>query len=154
MPTEHILNGRRIRGLTLWRPWPWAFTHADKRVENRPWKPPSLILGGYVALHAGLRFDQGACANMHNGLFGPAAAAIDHRMSAHPSGLIVAVAKVTSFHPHEGKPNGWEFGPYVWHLPVVSVLPTPVRCKGAQGLWRLSAGVFAEVQEQLERTPE
>jgi hypothetical protein len=152
MPIERTLNGRRIRGLTLWRPWPWAFTHAGKRVENRPWKPPSTILGGYVALHAGLKFDHGACVGMQEGLFGPAAATINPRDTAHPQSVIVAVAKVEGFKEHVGDPEGWAFGPFVWKMPNLMILPAHIPCKGAQGLWRLPDGVFNAVADQMEGT--
>ena len=45
-----------IRGLSLTRPWPFAFVNGpeplQKRVENRSWKPPQFIIGNYLALHA------------------------------------------------------------------------------------------------------
>ena len=62
------LRGMPIRGLTLWRPWPWAFTHADKRVENRPRKPPAYMIGGYLALHSGKHFDHSALVAMQEGM--------------------------------------------------------------------------------------
>lgn len=65
MTTDATIDGRIVRGLTLWRPWPAAFTHADKRVENRPWRAPRWLhlddgsevhcvrvrLGGSTVLH-------------------------------------------------------------------------------------------------------
>lgn len=157
MPGEHTLNGRRVRGLTLWRPWPWTFTHADKRVENRSWKPPDTIVGGYLALHAGLKFDSHACLGMQNGEFGAAAVRIDPREGAHPHGVIVAVARLEGFHMSAGQgrlpgDDLWEFGPYVWRTPNVQRLSTPVDCKGAQGLWKLPQDVFEAVAAQIEGT--
>lgn len=52
---------RRIRALTLWPEWVPAFTHMQKRVENRPWAPTADLIKGMferetprLALHAGV----------------------------------------------------------------------------------------------------
>ncbi len=54
---------RQIRGLSLTRPWPWAFVNGprelQKRVENRSKKPPAALVGHYVALHAAQSWDEG-----------------------------------------------------------------------------------------------
>lgn len=146
---EQTINGRRIRGLTLWRPWPWAFTKADKRVENRKWPPPSVVVGGYLALHAGLKFDLEAAVMMQDGDFGAAATEIPMKSEDHPASVIVAVAKVEGYHEHFGDPKLWEFGPYVWRLDELVEMKTPVPCKGHQGLWRLPPDVFEQVAEQM-----
>lgn len=45
-----------LRALTLWPEWIPAFTHLDKRTENRPWALPSTVeLGEPIVLHAGAR---------------------------------------------------------------------------------------------------
>lgn len=46
-----------MRALSLWRPWPWAFIHGDKRIENRPWE---IKFRGDVVFQAAQRFDFGA----------------------------------------------------------------------------------------------
>lgn len=153
--TESILHGRRIRGLTLWRPWPWAFTHADKRVENRPWPAPRWIVGGYVALHAGKTFDKDAARDMHDHCYTAAADNVPTDPAAHPDSVIVAVARVTGCHVHIGappkgtEPIPWAFGPYVWELPDVVTLGEPVPCRGAQGLWKLPPDVLERVAAQM-----
>jgi hypothetical protein len=45
-----------IRGLTLWRPWPWSILVGSKRIENRPWWHKN-VEGSWIALHAGKRWD-------------------------------------------------------------------------------------------------
>ncbi len=146
--TDRTLNGRRIRGLTLHRPWPWAFTHGGKRVENRTWKPPPTIVGGYIALHAGKRFDPIAAERIYYGDFG-VHPHLSRSPDAHPHSVIVAVAKLVGFREHHSSdPEGWAFGPYVWKLPDVTLLSEPVPCKGAQGLWKLPDDVFDAVARQ------
>jgi hypothetical protein len=44
-----------VRGISLWRPWPWCFTHADKRVENRG---HAVDFRGDVVFHAAKRWDE------------------------------------------------------------------------------------------------
>jgi hypothetical protein len=48
-----------IRGLSLTRPWPFAFGQVPvpKRVENRGWKPKDWV-GHYIALHAAKSWDE------------------------------------------------------------------------------------------------
>lgn len=41
------------RAITLWPEWGVAFTNLDKRVENRPMKPPKNLIGKRVAFHMG-----------------------------------------------------------------------------------------------------
>jgi len=150
----NLINGRLVRGLTLWRPWPWAFVHAGKRIENRDWPAPKWMIGGYLALHAGKHFDHHACADMREGLFSAAARACPEDKHAHPDSVVFAIAQVTGFyklqtpHPRRGK-DPFAFGPYVWQTPDVIVLPRPVPCAGKQGLWILPDAVFAQVAEQL-----
>lgn len=149
--TEHTLDGRLVRGLTLWRPWPWAFLHADKPVENRTWAPPAWMIGGWVALHAGKHFDTDAANSMANGYFGDAAKAVPIEPATHPHSVIVAVAPLVGC---KGRPARlacpWSFGPKCWLLPPERLHPLalPVPCRGARGLWRLPDPVFAQVEAQ------
>lgn len=43
----------------------------------------------------------------------------------------------------------WDVGPIGWRLEEIAVLPRPVRCNGAQGLWRIEADLFVELQRQI-----
>lgn len=156
MPGVELVNGTEIRGLTLWRPWPWAFTHADKRVENRTWATPRWLLGKYLALHAGKKWDQPSVDQMLAGEFGHAARAISPLPADHPHSVIVAVVQVTGCYepgPGLGTRDPWAFGPFCWITPYVRTLPEPVPCKGARGLWTLPQHVFENVRDQLARLP-
>lgn len=54
---------RPLYALTLWRPWSHALLCSPgecahpKNVENRAWVPPLALLGRYVAIHAGKKYD-------------------------------------------------------------------------------------------------
>lgn len=149
------IHADRIRGLTLWRPWPWTFTHADKRVENRQRRPPNAVVGNWLALHSGLHWDNDAWCSMSTGQFGEKARAVPPERF-HLSGVITCVVRVErvtvigATHELPGVRDGahdpWTFGPVVIHTPDVIKLPTPVQCKGAQGYWKLTPEVFAAVR--------
>ncbi len=156
-----LLEPDQIRGLTLWRPWPWAFTHADKRVENRPRRPPRALR--YLAFHSGLTFDADAAIRMWEGRYGTAAKAVWCDSEAHPHSVITFVARVDGVREVKDDLGGrlryvdtmqpvtrpWVTGPVVIETPEVIVLPTPVACKGAQGYWRLPPDVFQQVRDQV-----
>lgn len=46
------------------------------------------------------------------------------------------------------EPDPWFEGPYGWRLDGLFVLPDPVPCKGAQGLWDLPHDVQGRVRIQ------
>lgn len=43
----------------------------------------------------------------------------------------------------------WFMGPYGWILDEVIALPSPVHCKGMQGLWTVPADIEALMRAQL-----
>lgn len=121
-----------LSGLTLWQPWAWAVAHGSKRIENRPWRPWPSIVGKLLAIHAAAKVDvvdeeyaaEWICAR--TGLVVPAASTL-------PRGAIVAVARVTGSVAASSDP--WFVGPFGWQLDQVVALPTPLPCRGRQGLW-------------------
>ena len=119
-----------MRGLTLWRPWPWTILHwpsgaatgvGPKRIENRTKPPPSGIVGGEpIALHAGKVFDWEAVPFIRDRLGAHPAAAFMTRDAAyprtdgsepvrmvHPEGAIQGTARVTGWiHVEKGRVIG------------------------------------------------
>jgi len=151
---EPTIEGRIVRGLTLTRPWPWAFLHAGKRVENRNWAPPGFMLGGWLALHAGLGFDFAALEKFVGGRFGELAERVPTDRNAHPCGVIFALAGLRGHYvldATEHSADPWAFGPEVWELPghLFRPLAEPVPCRGFQKLWKLPADVFHQVAAQV-----
>lgn len=135
----------RVRGLTLTRPWPWAFASAGKRVENRSWRPPSYCALQWIALHAGQGFDREVIELFRAGEFGDLALAVPEQEHEHPKGAIVALARigdVTYLDAEDRSPDRWAFGPVVWCFDRVLILREPVPCRGFQGLWRPPAAVL------------
>jgi len=128
-----------MRALSLWRPWPWAFFHAGKRVENRSWPPPAGIIGEWVAMHAAQRYDVDAAVRMLNGDFG-ASAIMCPRDDDHPTGIVGAFLVHGAFELGSTRRVGrvtaadmlsrYAFGPWCWVTPNVIQLAEPIPCKG------------------------
>lgn len=153
-----------IRGLTLLRPWPWAFLngpeHKQKRVENRTWHPPKDT--DWIALHSGKGWDPQGAEYIHRatGIALPAE-------SEHPSSQIYAVCRlegVFEFRPDIGinidfdlvEPSIslWAFGPYCWVISDLVPLVNPIACSGAQGLWKISErpGLMGQLEKSYRES--
>lgn len=134
--------------LTLHRPWPWAICYANKRVENRTWKPPAKVIGQWVAIHAGATFDGTAAAYICSEI--DRACGINSR--DHATG-IVALAKVTGFVESidalPSEQRRWWIGPVGWVLSEVIVLETPVVVAGKQGLWKVEGEALEQCRAQF-----
>lgn len=156
-----------MRALTLWPEWAWMVAHCGKDVENRGWGPPPWILGHRLAIHAGRNVGgkPGAAAYREgtDAVRGMAArAGLDpspladwlndlHRGLSNATSAILAVATISA-PPAVGSSSGWAVpGANHWILGDVVVLPEPVRCRGAQGLWVLPRDVEAAVLSQMYR---
>jgi hypothetical protein len=145
-PLEWDRIAARVRGLTLTRPWPWAFAHAGKRVENRTWKPSPQSAPQWIALHAGRGFDSEVIDMFRCGEFGAAARGVPVSRRDHVESAIVALARLGAVRTlcdccHTYTDGGrvadpWTFGPVAWCFDRVLILREPVPCRGFQGLWR------------------
>jgi hypothetical protein len=146
--------------LTLWPEWAWCICYLGKRVENRTWlpQPGQLRPGDRFAIHAGA---EGAGVGWRERLLLAAATAeqarrwrgevctvdtkwgtnlvLDGHLIPNPLRSVVAVATYTGqVRPDRADP--WVAENQIqWGLGDVIVLPRPVPCRGAQGLWRLPA---------------
>lgn len=141
--------------LSLWRPWPWAFAHVGKPVENRRWPMPRYLAGQELAMHAALRFDEPALLKMREGAFGEAAQAVP--ATQHPTGVVgvftfVDCVPLGDIDIDDPLAVTWSFGPWCWRVKPGSVrmLPVPIACPGRQGLWQLPRAVEEDVRRQLE----
>lgn len=165
-----MMSEQRL-ALTLWPEWAWAIAHRGKDIENRTWRPPEYLIGKWLAIHAGKHIggrpgDTALLEGLQDLLeMGEEAGAeipvFSDLIPQIATSAVVAVVKVRgSIH---GDAKGWYAGPetcnahgsvvpnYGWQLDNVLVLPQPVPCKGAQGLWLPPPDVLAGVREQLAR---
>jgi hypothetical protein len=151
-----------IRGLSLTRPWPFAFHHG-KRIENRSWRPSGRLIDCYIALHAAKSWSEDDREFIQEALRLPVP---DRKAS--PDSQIFAVARwrggivlSTPLTNESGlRPTGsilppeqdkWFFGPYGWLFEDYVELPEPVQCIGARGLWILPEDVKALVREKYQK---
>lgn len=157
-----------IRALTVIQPWAHLIAHGPKRIENRVWEPPRVLVGAFLAIHAGKRVDpecwQGAdelaaFAQIKHPVLEGLVDAEDldartggnkHRAkyaaAAVPYGAVVAVARLAGVVRASTDP--WFCGPVGWQLADVVALPAPVACGGAQGLWELGPELLDQVRAQ------
>lgn len=144
-----------IRGLTIHQPWAWFIAKGHKAIENRSWNPPRTMVGQWLAIHVGKKFDPavvrldfGACKPM----LPPGPAVTLAEMQAQLS-HIIAVARLVGTVTRADlalmakRDRPWFFGPIGWVLDSVVAIP-PVPCKGAQGLWNPPPDVLAMVRER------
>lgn len=150
-----LRSGRPIRSLTVQQPYASLIACGDKRVENRP-RP--IRHRGLLAIHAGVGEDWMKTAN------GDDWSALAQRAAIHtpddlPRGGVVAIAWLSAcVGPFDPIPDALAWvpghrhasGPSCWVLDAVAPLPTPVPCRGQQGIWQLPPKVATACLEQLE----
>lgn len=138
-----------IRGLSLTRPWPFAFVNGpepeQKRVENRSWRPPAHLIGCYLALHAAKSWDEGGRYFISRALGVQVPGNAEN-----PHSQIFAVCRLSDYVMTEDdarlspEQRKWFLGPFVFLLTDFVKLVEPVPCIGAQGLW-----TFDQRQDEL-----
>jgi len=152
-----------IRGLTVQQPWAWAIIHGDKRIENRTqlWR-----YRGPVAIHAGVRLSDRGMADPR---IQAAAHAVEGRglvpdvdpLSPLVFGAIIGVVDIADAHLAAGCCAPWGETAYpehggrvrrdVVHLVLENprVLPEPLACRGALGLWTLPEDIAGRCRELI-----
>jgi hypothetical protein len=124
-----------MRALTILQPWAELIARGVKRVENRTWKTPHR---GPLAIHAGksrkvMESEDPSEWPERYGIEMPRAEELTF-------GAIIAIAELVDCVRVEDLPDelrGHPFaeGPWCWVLNEVRRI-VPVRCKGAQLVWR------------------
>lgn len=160
-----------LRALTLQRPWSAAIVRGPKRVENRTWFPPAMLLGHTIAIHAGLTYDDHL--SWPDGWSAP----------ADPPVGIVGVARLLGAATREGSqriqtrlpgrsiplteeerarikgrllridedPWANRMPGTVWWLLGEPIAIEPVHCKGSLGLWTVDPMIAADVRRRVEK---
>lgn len=148
-----------MKALTLKHPWAFAVAHLGKDVENRTWAPPRALHGEFFAIHGGAlptgRALLELCECVAYGFKYHHEAEIaayhertglDVKVSDTLTPGLVAVARLAGVVRASDSP--WFYGPIGWRLADVFTLPSPVPCRGAQGLWDVPENALAEVLRQ------
>lgn len=128
-----------MKALTICQPYAHLIAIGDKVIENRTW--PTRYRG-WLAIHAGKSKDW-----------------LDPDNETNPDlvfGAIVAVARMVDCRRLEQlspelKSHKHANGPWCWVFDKVLRLPTPVPCKGAQGLWQPDDATMAAMTAQKQQ---
>lgn len=161
----------RILGITLHRPWCWAFFHGGPRlwkdVENRGASFPDVPAGTLLAIHSGTKWDRDAEDEIGRMLATPGRLIMPKR-AEWPGGRIVGVVRVLELTRLEWdtdagqgrRASRWrapsEVG--IWLDERRHLLPTPVPCaQGWFGVWVLPEAVrravVAGLTERVQGAP-
>jgi len=149
-----------IRGLTLARPWPFAYKHG-LRIENRSWRPSRELVGAYFALHAGPFW-----ATKDRDFIAATLGVKVPPEIQHPNCQIFAVVrwggKIVVPAPEVGQPafitlsqslpedqQKWFTGPSAWLFDEYVELPEPVPSPGGLYLWDMCQETLDAVREQF-----
>lgn len=147
-----------MKALTILQPWADCICYHGKRVENRTWPPPTLLVGERIAIHAGKRF-LGEDVVLATRLAHQASSTILLVADPMRLGAVVATAVLAGFITRDRPPSSyenrmgmdserrsrWFFGPFGWVLRDVKVLEEPVPCRGRQRVWTLPDDIEAAV---------
>jgi len=160
----------KMRAITLYPEWCEAILTMGKRVENRTWVPP-FEKRELIAIHAGKRKPSArdmrlmietaqamGCNVATRGSKVPTWSEKDMGMTRwiSPSeivrGAIVSVAEYGGCYTN----NEWPWaadGMRHWRLSLVVPLPTPVPCRGRQGVWHVPSEILCQMEEQFPEPP-
>lgn len=153
-----MIEQMTIRGLSLTRPWPYAFLLPPsprgvppKRAENRSWPPPRWLVGQHLALHAAQSWseeDREWIAET-TGLYVPSKSESPHGQIFAVCRLACCVESADDARLLARDQRAWFFGPYGWLVDEFVKLKTPVECKGGQRLWKLDGkpGAWKQLRE-------
>ena len=146
-----------MKAISLWQPWASLWVAPDAKIhETRSWPTRHR---GELAVHAS---KHAVCELMEGSLLASVQAtfALGGGYAQHlPRGAIIGVVNLEDCYLVDTVRDttmrdvlfgNWTPGRYAWRRgPVVRVLPTPVPCRGLQGLWTVPADVERLVRAQL-----
>lgn len=155
-----------MKALTVQQPWAWAiFNGKDTENRSQLWN-----YRGPLAIHTGVRVapagmaDQRVLQAAATQILGAVTQEQDSVLRALRStlefGVILGVVEVVDTHPAAGCCQPWGENEYVEHggrsrrdvvhivLERPRLLPEPIPCRGALGLWNLPADIAAECRQE------
>lgn len=143
----------RVLGITLHRPWSWAFFHGGpghwKDVENRKANFPAVPVGTWLAIHNGAKWDAAAESTIRLRL--PSTRALTHADC--PQGFVVGLVRVRDIIRggrclYSRWCLGW--GTSIWLEDERLQLQQPIPCApGWFGVWHLPPPVLAHLESLL-----
>jgi hypothetical protein len=143
-----------VIALSIRQPWAWAILYAGKDVENRSWALPAHMVGKRILLHASKTCsraeyeDASDTIEIVHGFRVPPLAELDR------GAVVGAFTLVGCFGPSEVGGGQWHIqGQFGLSIAKVSVLPSPVSCKGALGFFSVPPDVAKAIREQVSGFP-
>jgi len=162
-----------VKCVSLTQPWASLVASGAKKIETRSWRTSYRGLLAIAASKGFPRADREVCDDEPFAEALALAGCTSWRDL--PRGAIVAVCRLDACVPttlsnggrnvtwHSG---GWHVGDtwlssteymfgdyapnrYVWLLDDVRMLPAPIPCRGALGLWTVPAEITARIEEQI-----
>lgn len=150
-----------MKALSIMQPWASLIAFGVKLIENRSWRPSSMI-GESFAIHASAKRDMDAFADLRDGVLidkdewpFPYATVKDF-----PTGALLGTARIVTY-----VTNAYQIAEYTkveqgrWYTGEIGFVLADVRridpitdVKGALGFWQLSDAHEAELVERLRRT--
>ena len=146
-----------LKALTVMQPWAWAIMKVGKNIENRT---PAWKYRGPLAIHAGGRWsERGGASPLIRGAWSDTSERPLNR-GLFVCGAIIGTVELVDVHPDAGCCRPWGESAYVEHvkhsgrdrrqimhlvLEQPRLLPEPIPCRGALGLWTPPAHVTAKL---------
>mgnify|MGYP001590479018 CR=1 FL=1 len=146
---------KHMKALTLTQPWATLVAIGAKRMETRSWQTKYR---GPLAIHAAKGFSESARLLLYREPFVSCTEFEPPQGWGHfnlvPTGAIIAVVDLMDVIPtgnlgfgeqvFEPERSFGDFGHgrFAWVLQYVRLLPQPVPCKGALGLWTVPEGLI------------
>ena len=149
-----------MKALTFWQPWASLVVLGAKPWEFRSWKPPAVLIGERIVIHAGARkvsvreIDQLLKLLRAGGRYAAATALqpVDRAIEVLRSGnfaLAAGIGTALVGEPRRGSDIGADLGllkvndsdrdyhtNWGWPMLEVEPWPEPIPMRGALGLWR------------------
>ena len=143
-----------LRVLTVRQPWASAIIFGPKSVENRKFavRRRDINDGLYIAIHAGLQWDDG----MEAGGLAALWPEVPLERESYPTGVILGVVQVVDVANIERDPmhqaalDPWACGPVCWVLGQKWPCRRPVPFRGRRGLQILPSAVARQVRQEVK----
>lgn len=149
-----------MRALSVTQPWTWAILHADKRVENRTWKPPAAIIGQRIALHAGKGYDRLGYEQIRLAFPNLRPPTMGECVSQGLLGAVVGLVTIAGVQAagstgplRDIASDPWASGPWCWLLDDPGPVAPAIPLSGALGLFRLQPSVIRAILDQAKPRP-
>jgi len=148
-----------VWALTLRQPWAWMVIHGSKDLENRTWINKIVLelqrTGAEFAIHAGHSMTRVEYAEAVAFAKQEDPRLCVPRAEELQFGQVIGTARLSELVPvqHYGPPGRadhvrWHMeGQWGWRLSERRALPSPFRCAGKQGFWKLDDSLIENARK-------